>query len=64
MDMRRRGEYSAATGKAMDALLQTLEGRMRQAREEFEARFRRFADTANQARFRKLFEPAAQSDAE
>jgi CHAD domain-containing protein len=64
MEMRRRGEYSAATGKAMDALLQTLEGRMRQARDEFEARFQRFAETANQARFRKLFEPAAQSDAE
>lgn len=57
MEMRRRGEYSAATARAMEALLRTLETRVRQARGEFEARFSRFARNSNQAHFRGLFHP-------
>lgn len=57
MEMRRRGEYSAATGRAMEALLGTLEARMGQARDEFQARFERFASDDNHAHFRALFHP-------
>ncbi len=61
MEMRRRGEYSAATGKAMDALLKTLKIRRHEARDEFEAHFSQFASDSNQARFERLFH-AARSD--
>lgn len=63
MEMRRRGEYGAATGKAMDALLKTLEDRVHQARGEFEARFERFAGESNRAHFRALFHPVEDSEA-
>jgi hypothetical protein len=42
----------------MEALLQTLEERMHQARGEFETRFNRFACDRNRAHFRGLFHPA------
>jgi CHAD domain-containing protein len=55
MEMRRRGEYNAATGKAMDALLEALDARMHAARAEFESRFEQFSCKDNQARFAQLF---------
>jgi len=58
MEMRRRGEYSVATGKAMDALLTALDTHLHQARDEFESRFARFAGDSNQAHFKSLFHPA------
>ncbi len=58
MEMRRRGEYSAATGEAMAVLLETLETRRHQARDRFAARFKRFARAQNQAAFKRLFRPA------
>jgi CHAD domain-containing protein len=58
MEMRRRGEYSQATGEAMDALLAVLESRLRRVRAEFDSRFTQFATEANRARFKRLFHPA------
>ena len=63
MEMRRRGEYSAATGKAIDALLETLDAQMHQVRAEFEARFTQFSRKGNQSRFAQLFHPDAVEDA-
>ena len=57
MEMRRRGEYTAAAQQAMDALMKTLEQRMHQARGEFETRFGRFASEENRDHFRQLFHP-------
>jgi CHAD domain-containing protein len=55
LEMRQRGEYNAATGKAMDALLEALGARMQAVRAEFEARFEEFSCEDNQARFAELF---------
>ena len=63
MEMRRRGEYTAATGKAIDALLAVLESRLRQVRAEFESRFELFASDTNRARFKRLFHPREEADA-
>jgi CHAD domain-containing protein len=62
MEMRRRGEYTAATGKAMDALLAMLESRLHRVRAEFESRFELFASDTNRARFKHLFHPREEAD--
>jgi len=62
MEMRRRGEYTAATGKAIDALLAVLQSRLHQVRAEFESRFELFASDTNQARFKRLFHPQEEAD--
>jgi CHAD domain-containing protein len=62
MEMRRRGEYTAATGKAMDALLAVLESRLHRVRAEFESRFELFASDTNRARFKHLFHPREEAD--
>ncbi|MFZ0470608.1 MAG: CHAD domain-containing protein [Thiogranum sp.] len=62
MEMRRRGEYTAATGKAMDALLAVLESRLQRVRAEFESRFELFASDTNRARFKHLFHPREEAD--
>jgi len=62
MEMRRRGEYTAATGKAIDALLAVLESRLQQVRAEFESRFELFASDTNRARFKRLFHPREEAD--
>lgn len=59
MEIRRRGEYNASTAAAVDALLEVLRRRRSQAREDFDARFRRFANGHNQALFRRLLKPGA-----
>ena len=63
MEMRRRGEYSTATGKAMDALLEALDAQMHQTRTEFESRFAQFSRADNRARFAQLFHPDKREDA-
>ena len=63
MEMRRRGEYTAATGMAMDSLLETLDEGMQRARAEFEARFAQFSCEDNQAGFAQLFHTRGPLDA-
>jgi CHAD domain-containing protein len=63
MEMRRRGEYNAATGKAMEALMEALDAQMHRARSEFESRFAQFSRADNQARFARLFHPDEQGEA-
>jgi len=60
LEMRRRGEYSAGTGAAMDALLAELEGEVHRVRAEFESRFEQFASKDNHARFKRLFHPSVE----
>jgi CHAD domain-containing protein len=55
LEMRRRGEYSDATGKAMEALLDALRLEMQAVRADFESRFQRFTRRDNRQRFKKLF---------
>ncbi|MGD8843518.1 MAG: CHAD domain-containing protein [Gammaproteobacteria bacterium] len=57
MEMRRRGEYSDATAKAMDALLAVLEAQVHTVRAEFEAHFRRFDSKDNHRSYKRLFHP-------
>jgi CHAD domain-containing protein len=57
MEMRRRGEYSDATAKAMGALLAVLEARVHTVRAEFEAHFRRFDSKSNHRSYKRLFHP-------
>ncbi len=63
MEMRRRGEYSAATGMAMDALLESLDEGKQRARAQFEARFAQFTCEDNQAGFVQLFHAGGPVDA-
>lgn len=63
IEMRRRDEYTAATGKAIDALLETLVTQMHRVRAEFESRFTRFSAENNQAGFTRLFHPDAPAEA-
>jgi len=62
MEMRRRGEYSAATGKAMNELLRVLQQNMAAVRKEFADRFSRFSARENRKAFRAALHVGPEED--